>query len=79
MTSMLNHYPTGAGATHLPRGDEMMNSVQRLATIFTLAVLILGPAYMALAEDSETTQETTLTGQLSKTDKGGYVLLERVA
>lgn len=59
-----------------------MQNIQRLAMIFAVVVIILGPATVMLAQEAdasegEMAEQITLTGQLSETDTGSYVLVER--
>jgi hypothetical protein len=52
----------------------MKNNVHRLAIVIALAVVALGSAGVLFAEDAK---ELSLSGALSATEDGSYVLVER--
>lgn len=52
----------------------MKRNVHRLAIVFALAFIALGSAGILLAEEAK---ELSLSGTLSETEDGGYVLVEQ--
>jgi len=57
------------------QGGIMKNNVHRLAIVFALALVALGSAGALFAE--EEAKELTLSGTLSETEDGSFVLVER--